>query len=208
MNFDYISSWFNSLLNTNPNKGTGRLKTDDQPTSYEENRQFKVFHRIINHPTTDQFFFKFDASVPCNIMERKINLWAGGREYLVIPYDENNAEHIAADLLLSPVDVTSVNGYLGDSGLTEHPDSNVAVSFGTGAGVFTVNSTNGSEDQFPNGDAVQTDGNANRANNSLLATPNMSGVDAGQAFFLVFRNISQNTATSGHFYLQWEEITS
>lgn len=210
MNFDYLTSWFSSILSTNPGKSTGRLKTDDQPTSYEENRQFKIFRRFIDVPTTQQMVFKFEASAPCNIMERKINIWAGGREYLVIPYDSGNTEHTAIDALFDEntvVDITSVNGYLGDSGLAEHPASQVTINYVTGAGLITVDNAFGSESQYPNGDAVQTDSNANRANNALLATPNMSGLDAGQAFFLLFRNISQSTATSGHFYLQWEEIT-
>lgn len=182
---------------------TQRLRTDNQPTSYEENYEFKIFRRFINVPTTDQMVFKFTAGIDCNIMERKINIWAGGREYLVIP---DTGQYPALDAQLSVVTVTNVNGILTDSGLPVHPTSQVTVLYGTGAGLIgDVNSTFGSESQYPNGDAVQTDGNANRANNSLLSTPNRSGVAAGQAFYLFFRNISQSTATSGHFYLQWEE---
>lgn len=198
----------NSDLVTSARKPSSRIKTDDQPTSYEENRQFKIFRRFVDVPTTDQMVFKFEAAIPCNIMERKINLWAGGREYLVIPYDSENSEHAAIDALLSEstlVDITNVNGNLEDTGFTTHPASGVTVNYVTGAGLVTIDSTYGSEDQYPNGDAVQTDSNANRANNALLSSPNMSGVASGQAFLLVFRNISQSAATSGHYYLQWEE---
>lgn len=54
-------------------------------------------------------------------------------------------------------------------------------------------------------DVDWADGNANRATNSLLQNPNLSGVRAGQAFYLVFRDIGGTTPTSGHFYLQREE---
>jgi hypothetical protein len=122
---------------------------------------------------------------------------------LVIPDD---GSYGAVDALLTTtVDVRTVNGNLQDSGLSEHSVSGVSVIMSSSSGLsdpFGITSSS----QYPNGDAVQTDGNSNRANNSLLAAPNASGVAAGQSFYLVFLGISaNNTVTSGHFTVQWEE---
>ena len=195
-------SSLNNIMTT-ANDRTSRLPVDQQPTSFEENTQFKIFHRLIDVPSTEQVVFKFDATNPVNIMERKINMWSGGREYLVIPATQALDDKF--NLLPSVnVPVTTVNGNLKDSGLPSHPVSGVTITRWKVTGVDQI--TIGSDDQFPNGDAVNTDGNANRANNSLLSSPNLSGVATNQAFYLVFTNISQsNSATSGHFYLQWEE---
>lgn len=182
---------------------TRRVKTDPQPTSFEENRQFKILHRLINIPSTTQIVFKFDAGTALNIMERKINLWAGGREYLVIP-DLGQYDYLDA-LDKTDVPPTTVNGNLEDSGLSSHPASQVTITRWYLTDVSGNQITIADSDQFPNGDAVQTDGNVNRANNSLLSSPNLSGVASGQAFYLVFDSIN-NAATYGHFFLQWEEI--
>lgn len=207
--FKDIATYMYEQLTTSKKDGIGRIAVDPQPTSYEANEQFKIMHRMIDIPYTSQPAFRFTATDPVNIMERKINIWAGGREYLVIPNDESPTYATQnaifdSETLSDSVNVTSVNGNLNDSGLPEHPTSGVEVKYAvlTGTDRFTINPT----DQYPNGDAVQTDGNSNRANNQLLSSPNLSGVAAGQSFFLVFRNISSNNAaTSGHFYLQWEE---
>lgn len=190
-----------SANSTRRNPRLGRERVDNQPTSFEANEQFRIFHRFRNIADTDQIVFKFASANPVNIMERKINLWQGGREYLVIP-DDGSYGAVDAQLTTS-VQVRTVNGNLNDSQLPVHPTSGVTVSLGIASGLFTISDT----DQFPNGDAVRTDGNANRANNSLLTSPNMSGVAAGQAFYLVFIGIGA-TATSGHFTVQWEEVFS
>lgn len=181
---------------------TARIPVDQQPASFEENHQFRIFHRFIGIPNNHDIVFKFTATNPVNIMERKINLWSGGREYLVIP---DNGSYGALDALLTtPVTVWTVNGNLEDSGYATHPDSGVTVIMSSGIGLaapFGVTDLS----QYPNGDAVQTDGNANRANNSLLAAPNMSGVSRNQSFYLFFRGIGNNNAlTSGHFTVQVE----
>lgn len=184
---------------TNKRPRTSRLPVDNQPTSFEDNSQFKLFHRLIEIPSNEQVVFKFSSANPVNIMERKINLWQGGREYLVIP---DQGQYSSVDPLLSVIPSTNVNGNLLDRNITEHPATGVTIQYGllTGADQIVIDPT----DQFPNGDAVQTGGNVNRANSVLLTSPNKSGVAAGQAFYLVFNSIN-NSATSGHFYLQWEE---
>ena len=143
--------------------------------------------------------FKFAVTNPVNIQDRKINLWSGGREYLVIPDDGSYSAVDAA--LTTPVQVRTVNNNLRDSGLPSHPVSGVTVSYGTGADLFTIADT----DQFPNGDAVLSDAAGNKGNSNLLESPNLSGVGENQTFYLVFLGINGNSGTSGHFIVQWEE---
>lgn len=188
-----------SVHSTNRNPKTGRLRTDNQQTSFEENAQFRIFHRFIGVPDNQQMVFKFAVTNPVNIQDRKINLWSGGREYLVIPDDGSYSAVDAA--LTTPVQVRTVNNNLRDSGLPSHPVSGVTVSYGTGADLFTIADT----DQFPNGDAVLSDAAGNKGNSNLLESPNLSGVGENQTFYLVFLGINGNSGTSGHFIVQWEE---
>lgn len=189
-------------MTTDEDYNVSRLKVDSQPTSYEQNHQFKIFHRFIDVANSAQIVFKFAATNPVNIQERKINLWEGGREYLVIP---DLGQYPGLDAKLTEVvNVTNVNGNLQDSGLTSHPLTGVSVTLGvlTGGDVISI----GDSDQFPNGDAVKVDtsGGSNKGNNQNLSSPNLSGVAENQSFYLVFNSIG-SSSTSGHFYLQWEE---
>lgn len=193
-----ITSTPADLYSTN-REGLRRLKVDSQQTSFESNQQFRIFHRFINVPDNQQMVFKFAVTNPVNIQDRKINLWSGGREYLVIPDD---GSYGAVDAVLTtPVQVRTVNNNLRDSGLDAHPVSGVTVDYGTGAGLFTIGDT----DQFPNGDAVLSDAAGNKGNSNLLDSPQLSGIGANQAFYLVFTGINGNSGTSGHFLVQWEE---
>jgi hypothetical protein len=184
---------------TSRDKRIARVRTDNQPTSFEANQQFRIFHRFIGVPDNQQMVFKFSVTNPVNIQDRKINLWSGGREYLVIP-DDGSYSSVDASLT-TPVQVRTVNNNLRDSGLPLHPVSGVTVSYGTGAGLFTIADT----DQFPNGDAVLSDASGNKGNSNLLESPNLSGVGENQSFYLVFTGINGNSGTSGHFLVQWEE---
>lgn len=184
---------------TSRDKRTARLRTDNQPTSFETNEQFRIFHRFIGVPNAEQMVFKFSVTNPVNIQDRKINLWSGGREYLVVPDD---GSYGAVDpLLTTPVQVRTVNNNLRDSGLPSHPVSGVTVVYGTGSNLIPIADT----DQFPNGDAVLTDASGNKGNSNLLESPNLSGVGENQSFYLVFTGINGNDGTSGHFLVQWEE---
>lgn len=179
---------------------TGRVKTDSQPSSFEENYQFRIFHRFIGVPNGTQMIFKFAVTNPVNIQDRKINLWSGGREYLVVPVIGAGIQEAEA-ALTTPVQVRTVNNNLRDSGLPSHPVSGVTVTYGTGVGLIAI----ADDDQFPNGDAVLSDASGNKGNSNLLESPNLSGVGENQSFYLVFSGINGNDGTSGHFLVQWEE---
>jgi hypothetical protein len=194
-----IPNAFADFLLSGQRKSTARLKVDSQQTSFEANEQFRIFHRFIGVPNNTQMVFKFAVTNPVNIQDRKINLWSGGREYLVIPDDGSYGAVDAS--LTTPIQVRTVNNNLRDSGLPSHPVSGVTVSYGTGNSLFGIADT----DQFPNGDAVLSDASGNKGNSNLLESPSLSGVGANQAFYLVFLGINGNSGTSGHFLVQWEE---
>lgn len=126
-------------------------------------------------------------------MVRKINVWEGGREYLV--YGDDGSHTVTGTF--SPIPVYTVNGNVEGGGA--HPVSGVTASVAIGAGIFTEGSPP------TNGDAAMTDANAARATAQPLSDSNQSGVPAGATFYLVFNNIALNDDTNGHYYLQWEE---
>jgi hypothetical protein len=174
---------------------TGRVKVDAQPTSYEAGEQFKIFHRFVDIPATTQIAFKFDTVNALNIMDRTIRGSEGGREYLVIPNDGSYTTQESA--ITTPVTVRRVNNQV----QTTTSEVTVSVGFLTGADQFTILD----DDQFPNGDMFKTDGNNNRANTTGSADSNLSGVAAGDSFFLVFEDIVGNDPTTMQYFLQWEE---
>lgn len=182
---------------------TGRVKTDDQPTSYEENRQFKIFHRFNGVAGNEQIVYWFKNVNPVNIKERTIRLKEGKREYLVIPDPQDGTyDSILAQLSAAETPVRIVNSNLEDSGLPSHPVSSVTVLHGVGANLFTV----AGDDQFPNGDLVGVGAQGNNAlNPNSGVDSNLSGVEADSAFFLV-QIPYENEVTSGQFFLLWEEI--
>lgn len=188
------------MLLTSNDTRTARAAVDNQPTSYEQNKQFKIFHRFIDVLGSDQIVFKFEAgTAAANIKTRRINLWEGSREYLVI---KDEGQYPAVDAALSAIDITSVNSNLEDSGLSVHPTPAATVSYAVISGDDLIDIAD--TDQFPNGDVVKTDSNNNRSNNIPSTDPNLVGFGAGASFYLVMRTIG-NGATSGHFFLLWEE---
>lgn len=182
---------------------TRRVKTDNQPTSFEENRQFKVFHRFNDVAGNEQIVYWFNNSVPVNIKERTIRLKEGKREYLVIPDPQDGTyDTVLAQLSDAETPVRTVNSNLEDSGLASHPTSNVTVLHGVGTNLFTI----ADDDQFPNGDLVGVGAQGNNAlNPNSGVDSNLSGVAANSAFFLV-KIPYENEVTSGQFFLLWEEI--
>lgn len=187
-------SSFLSTMTTAPGTDSARFRVDSQPTSFENNAQFKIFYRIQSLPTAQQMVLKFESVNELNIMVRKINLWFGGREYLV--YGDDGTHTVTGTFTSVPV--FSVNGNVQGGGI--HPSTGVTVSVAKGTGIFVAGSSP------TNGDAVVTDTNANRATSQILADTNQSGVSAGSTFYLVFGHIGSNDASTGHYYLQWEEI--
>lgn len=179
---------------TSSRAGVRRIAVDAQPTSYEANEQFKIFYRLQSVPFNSQLVMKFESLNALNIMVRKINLWEGGREYLVYGDD---GSHTSTGTF-TPIPVRTVNGALRD-GLTSHPVSGVTASVAIGSNIFVAGSG------ASNGDAVLTSSQGNRNTSQPLSDSNQSGVAAGLSFFLVFNPIGSSAVTTGQFFLQWEE---
>ncbi len=190
--FEAIVPFLTNMV-TDPGLPTSRFKVDAQPTSFEENTEFKIFYRIQSLSQNNQLVIKFTTVNALNIMVRKINLWEGGREYLV--YGDDGSHTVTGTF--TDIDVFNVNGNVEGGG--SHPTSLVNASVAIGSGIFTAGSLPS------NGDGVLTDSNANRANNQPLSDNNQSGVASGSTFYLVFNHIGQNSNTKGQFFLQWEE---
>ncbi len=191
------------ILATSNDERTARQATDNQPTSFEANEQFKITHRFNGVSGTDQIVYWFNnVDNAVNIKERAIRLKEGKREYLVIP-DDGSYEAQKALLSAAEVPVRIVNSNLEDSGLPIHPASSVQALYGvlTAAQGFTI----ASDDQFPNFDLIGVGTQGNSALNPNTGTDsNLSGVAAGAAFFLVLIPY-ENEVTSGQFFLLWEE---
>lgn len=191
------------MITTSSDSRTSRVATDNQPTSFEANEQFKIAHRFNGVSGTDQIVYWFNnKDNPVNIKERTIRLKEGKREYLVIP-DDGSYEAQKALLSADEVPVRIVNSNLEDSGLSAHPASSVDALCGvlTSAQGFTI----AGDDQFPNFDLIGVGSQGNNAlNPNFGVDSNLSGVAAGSAFFLVLIPY-ENETTSGQFFLLWEE---
>lgn len=187
-----VSSFLNKMV-TKLGTNFSRFKVDSQPSSYEANEQFKIFYRMQEVPQNQQMVLKFESVNALNIMVRKINLWEGGREYLV--YGDDGSHTVTGTF--TPINVYTVNSNVEGGGA--HPVSGVTASVAIGANIFTQGS------EPTNGDASLTDANAARATAQPLQDSNQSGVPAGATFYLVFNNLALIDNTNGHYYLQWEE---
>lgn len=191
--FDSAASFLANMV-TDLGSETSRFKVDSQPTSFENNSQFHIFYQINELAFADQLVMKFDSINAINIMARKINLWEGGRTYLIY---NNDGTHTTVPTVFAPLKIYPVNSNVQGGG--SHPVSELSIGVAIGSGIFV----NGSE-AF-NGNAVLTDSNNNRASNQALTIDNLAGYKAGTSLYLVMDSIGFNSDTNGHFYLQWEE---
>jgi hypothetical protein len=176
-----------------------RLKVDPERTSFQDNRQFRLFDRLLDILPTDQVVYYFQTVYPLFIILRMINVYSGGREYLVYGVGDFSF----TGTLGSPLPIRNVNGHL-RAGTLVHPTSGVVVRKAVGAGIFTPNTTLAS-----NGTMVAS--SISGASQSSVYTPDgiKSGVSAGQSFYLVLNHIGPTTGgnnTFGQFNLSWEEL--
>lgn len=174
-----------------------RLAVDAQPTSFSMNTQFRFFDEIDDVSSGNQIVYKFNATNPVNVFLRSINLWEGGRRYLVYPADGNETFTGSFNDLSDQVYLT--NGNLNED-ISTPPISGVTVERAIGSSIFTTAS------KPRNGTAMLTDGNANRASSAYQANGDQGGVAENQSFYLVFDHIGSNNPTNGLFLLSWEEL--
>lgn len=207
---DYFSSWFNSNLLTTLAEKLGRLKTDSAPSSFDENRQFRFFEDLSipdfgavggagsGVPASSQLVYRIASTYEMQVFLRQINVWQGGRKYLVYPADGNETYDNSSEVDVSD-QIYPTNGILRD-GLTQHPESGVTITRAFGQNIFSTTS------KPRNGTAALTDGNSNRASSSYTANGDRGGVGAGQSFYLVFDHIGSNNATLALYLIAFEVI--
>lgn len=197
MSNDFQSSWFNSRLNTNPEQSTGRLQVDAQQTSYEENRQFRFFDRIDGLSSNNQLVYKLETVNPITVGPRVIELWGGGREYLVYP-DDGNVTFTGT--LGSALPIRTVNTIKAPWRDTL-PASGVTIRKATGNGIFTSTS------DPVNGTGLIAEGQGSSKSTTYSQSGERAGVGAGVSFWLVFNHLSAagNKQTNGQYRLSWEE---
>jgi hypothetical protein len=185
-----------SDLMTGEREGTRRIATDSQPSSFKDNRQYRFFDELAAVPSTSQLVYKFSATNPINIFLRVINLWSGGRKYLVYPADGN--ETFTGVFASVSDQLFPTNGRL-RFGLTAHPATGATVQKAIGPDIFTSTS------KPRNGTAMMTDGNANRASSAYTSNGDRGGISGGQSFYLVFDHIGASNDTNGLFLVAYEE---
>lgn len=174
-----------------------RIPVDPQQTSFEENTQYRFFDELVSVPNTSQIVYKFTSTNAVNVFLRSINIWQGGRKYLVYPADGNETFTGTFTDVSAQIYPTNGNPH---AGIDEIPESGVTIEKAVGAGIFSTTS------KPRNGTAVITDGNNNRAASAYTANGDRGGVAEGAAFYLVFDHIGSNSATSGLFLIAWEEL--
>ena len=183
---------------------TARLPVDPQQTSFEDNRQFRLFFEFSDLPgstlapipTGQQLVLKFTSVNALNIFARRPELFQGGIAYRVYP----DSAQVTFTGTLAPLNrITTVNGNLGDSGLPAHPTSQVSVEWAIGTGIFSTT------DWARNGTVVKTDGNVNRNTNNYSPNDERSGVAAGQTFWLVMDSLTVGD-TEGFLTILYEEL--
>ncbi len=187
---------FIEAMVTDKGLDSARFKVDSQQTSFENNSQFHLFYRMQEIPSGSQMVIKLDIVNPINIMKREIDVWTGGREYLI--YREDGT-HIAPAVFDDTLDNYPVNENVQGGGA--HPVSAVIAQIAIGSGIFDEN---GGTPAF-NGSASVTDSGANKATSQSSESAGLAGYAAGTTLYLVFDHIGANNDTSGHYYLQWEE---
>lgn len=190
-------------LKTSEDMRVARIPVDQQQTSFEQNRQFRLFFEFSGEwsatlpalPTGQQLVLKFTSPNALNVFARRPELWQGGLKYLVFA---DNASVTFTGTLAPLERIANVNGNLTDSELPAHPVTGVTVEWAMGTGIFS------STDWARNGTVVKTDGNQNRNTNNYGPSDERGGVAAGQTFWLVMDSIAQGD-TQGLLTIMYEE---
>ena len=195
---DVAREWYTKgiTLFVGKTDSTRRLAVDSQQTSFEENEQFRFFDRLVEVANANQVVYKVTVGNPVNVFRRAVNLWEGGREYLVFP-DSANVTFTG-----SLTDVTSEIGEVNSNlreGLASHPVSTMQVQKAVGAGIFS------STDKPILGTGVLTDGNANRATNSYEDNGARAGIARNAVLWITLNPIGSVSSTNGQVELVYEE---
>lgn len=185
-------------LFTSTEEGVRRIGVDSQPTSFEDNKQFRFVDRFVNVSNGDDIVYKVDLGVPVNLLFRELGLRLGGREYFVYPY--NSDTEITGSANVTQRSPTPQNNKLKE-GLTVHPASNTTFTRYDGV-TFTPNDSEAYTDYT----MVVADGNNSRATNTYNSDGFMSGTGDSSAFWLYLPHTgATNDNSYGYIKFIWEE---
>lgn len=185
-------------LYTSTESNVRRISVDSQPTSFEDNKQFRFVDRFENVSNSNAIVYKVELSVPVNVLYRELGLRLGGRDYFVYPYiSDSELVGTANATQRSPL---PQNNKLKD-GLTVHPTSGVTFTRYDGA-TFTPTDA----EAYTDTTMVVADGNNSRATNTFNSDGFMSGTGDTEGFWLYLPHTgATNDNTYGYFRLIWEE---
>lgn len=173
-----------------------RIPTESRPSKFYEHKQFRFFDRLDGVTAASQIVYKVTVETDIEVFERSLELWSGGREYLVYP----DTQQVNFTGSLTPVvdRISNLNGIV-KNGLPI-PTTKLLVEKATGAGIFTTT------DLPQIGTAVLTDGNSNRASSVYTPDSTRLGIPNGTVIWLVLNQVGASTATKGIVTLSYEEV--
>lgn len=188
---------------TNNIPNVRRLSVDSQPTSFEENSQFRFIDTFSDVATTNGVLYLFELAAPIVVFDRLISLYTGGRQYAVYPYDDADTYTGTQDTL-SRVPLP-LNGLLRD-GLTTHPATNTTVTRYT-VTAFTPTNAFTALDQVisPTGGTIK-EANHYSSEGIKFGTPEATDSDPIK-YWVYFSNLESTDETNGFWSLSWEERT-
>ncbi len=177
-----------------------RLKTDNELTSFQDNRQFRFFDRV-NVPDTagSQLVYKVTIGTNFNLLSRIISLYIGGLSYSVFPCD---CSAVFTGTLTDVTEKIFPNNNVLRKGLSVHPDSLNSIEKATGTNIFDVN---GAQELV--GTDVFAGRNAQSSRTNTDADNIKLGYAQGNDVWIVFNLLDEVTTDSkGTFSLLWEEL--
>lgn len=178
-----------------------RLSVDSQPTSFEENTQFRFIDTFVNIDDAEDILYLFEQTAPIVVFDRIISLFTGGREYYVYPYDSSDTYTGTQDTL-ERVPLPMNN--LLRNGLTSHPDTNVTITRYTVTDFTPVNYwVEMSQILAPTSGLTKVAGDYS-AESVRYGTATAS-VSNPIRFWLYFPNLESTDATNGYWKIIWEE---
>ena len=177
-----------------------RLKTDNELTSFRDNRQFRFFDRVnVPDTTGSQLVYRVTIGTNFNLLSRIISLYIGGLSYSVYPCA---CSAIFTGTLTDVSNKIFPNNTVLREGLSVHPGSLNSIEKATGTNIFDVNGAQ---------ETVGTDVFAGRNAQASRTNTDADNIKLGYAqendVWIVFNPLDEVTTDSkGTFSLLWEEL--
>jgi hypothetical protein len=166
-----------------------RVPTEPRPSGFYKKIQFQYYDRLLDVSTSNQVVYKFVMNTPVEVIGRELDLYAGGREYLI--YRDSPA--------------VTFTGTLSDSGLLRNinaiggsPSSQSTIQRAIGAGIFSCT------DHPVIGVPIVVGNGGSRRN--TVYTPDTLRVGLEPSTVWIVMNNLGNASTKGSFILTYEEV--